>query len=296
MERLTRLQTLKEFIVSSRGLRIEVLGKLSHLQGDLTIRGLGNVADIGGAMEAQLWAKTGLRKLGLQFDSNEEMRRIRKENEAFLVEVLQPPSNLETLDISWLSGPTLFPDWMMSLMMLRSVTLRGCANWESLPPMGKLPSLEHLVISDMDEVKKAGEAFLGTESEDLGQTSSSSSSVTGNNIAFPNLKSLEFYSLEKWEEWEYENISSSQGGQEDSSCMTIIMPRLQSLRIRYYRKLKALPHHLLHNTPTVLQELYIWECPILEERFEKGRGEDWPYIFHISNITIDGEIVRREVH
>ncbi|XVF77535.1 hypothetical protein PTKIN_Ptkin14bG0052600 [Pterospermum kingtungense] len=280
MERLTRLRSLKEFVLSHRGdsWSLQGLGKLIHLQGDLKLRGLGNVVDSGEAREARLPAKTGLRKLTLWFDGD----NLHPKNEAFVVEALQPPPNLETLEIRWLGGATLFPNWMMSLKMLKSVELNGCQNWESLPPMGKLTSLEYLSIHTMRRVKKVGEEFLGIERE---TSSSSSSSATNiNNVAFPNLKTLWFSDLKNWEEWEYRGGG---GGQEESSCITIdIMPRLQSLSIKECPKLKVLPHHLLQNTET-LQKLHIEECPILEQRFEKGRGEDWHYISCIPHITIE---------
>ncbi|XVF79431.1 hypothetical protein PTKIN_Ptkin14bG0222600 [Pterospermum kingtungense] len=273
MERLTRLRTLKEFVVSHKvdSRSLQGLGKLTHLQGDLKIRGLGNVAEASVAMEARLLAKTGLRKLTLEFDGNNS----HPENEAFVVEALQPPPNLETLSIWKLGGSTLFPNWMMSLKMLKSVALNSCANWESLPPMGKLPSLEYLTIHKMGKVKKVGEEFLGIEREDLGQTSSSV--TNNNNVAFTNLKTQAFSELENWEEWEYDQ--KIWGGQEECSCITIdIMPRLQSLKIIYCRKLKSLPHQLLQNTPTI-QELHIERCPILEEHLEEGRREeDSPFI------------------
>ncbi|XVF78409.1 hypothetical protein PTKIN_Ptkin14bG0130000 [Pterospermum kingtungense] len=290
MERLTHLRTLKEFVVGNRvydACSLQGLGKLTHLQGDLKIRKLVNVADTSVAMEARLSAKTGLRKLSLEFNGN----NLYAENEAFVLEALQPPPNLESLAICRLYGPTLFPNWMVSLKMLKSVTLSSCAKWESLPPMGKLPFLEYLRIHWLGRVKNVGEEFLGIEREYLGQASSSSSaSVTNNsNVGFPNLKSLEFSDLENWEKWEYENIcrSHGRGGREESSCITIdvIMPRLQSLSIDRCPKLKALPHHLLRNTPTI-QKLYIQDCPILKKRFEEGRGKDWHYISRIPNITI----------
>ncbi|XVF79433.1 hypothetical protein PTKIN_Ptkin14bG0222800 [Pterospermum kingtungense] len=283
MERLMCLRTLKEFVVSDRGddvsCSLQGLGKLTRLQGHLRIKELGNVA-----MDARLSAKTGLRKLTLEFKGN----NLHAENEAFVVEALEPPPNLENLEIWSLHGPTLFPNWMMSLNMLKSVSFSFCSNWESLPRMGKLPSLEFLAICWVSNVKKVGEEFLGIEREDLGQTSSS---VTNNTIvAFPNLETLQFYYLENWEEWEYEKISRRSheggGGLEDSSCITIdVMPRLQSLTISNCQKLKALPHHLLQNTSTI-QKLLIKDCRILEERFEEGRGEDWPYISNIPNIKI----------
>ncbi|XVF79430.1 hypothetical protein PTKIN_Ptkin14bG0222500 [Pterospermum kingtungense] len=192
---------------------------------------------------------TGLRKLTLDFAGY-----FFYEVEAFVVEALQPPQNLETLEISCLKGSTLFPNWMTSLNMLKSVELSWCRKWESLPPMGKLPSLEKLKIFRMDKVKKVGEEFLGIERE---TSTSSSSSVV---VSFPNLKTLEFDSLFNWEEWEYENISRSHGGggggQEDSSSITIhIMPRLQSLSNKHCPKLKAPPRHLLRNTEITYHRL-----------------------------------------
>ncbi|XVF79268.1 hypothetical protein PTKIN_Ptkin14bG0207800 [Pterospermum kingtungense] len=264
---------------------LQGLGKLTHLQGDLTIKGLGKVADSIEAKEARLSALTGLSKLTLPCYS---MQPKGKENEVFLLEALEPPPNLETLDISGLNGPTLFPNWMMSLTMLKSVTLSRCEKWESLPPMGKLPSLEYLAMYWMNDVKKVGEEFLGMERVDLGQTSSS---VTKNNIAFPNLKRLEFYYLTNWEEWEYGKL----GGGGDTCCITIIMPRLQYLKIVDSYKLKALPDHLLQNSVTI-QELEINGCNILQKRFEKGSGEDWPCISHIPAIKINRINVKMDGH
>ncbi|XVF79412.1 hypothetical protein PTKIN_Ptkin14bG0220500 [Pterospermum kingtungense] len=280
MERLTCLRTVKEFVVSDGGdsCSLQGLGKLTLLQGDLTIRFRSYRAEASEASEARFSAMTGLRKLTLRFDGD----NLRPENEAFAVEALQPPPSIESLVIESPRGPTFFPSWMMSLKMLKSVSFFTCDKWESLPPMGKLPSLESLIIVLMDKVKKVGEEFLGIETGD------SSSSVI---VAFPNLKTLVFWEMGEWEEWEYdyEKISRSRGGQEDSSCITIdIMPRLQSLSIFDCPKLKALPRHLLQNTPTI-NELEIGDCPFLEERFEEGRGEDWPYISNIPNITITKE-------
>ncbi|XVE52863.1 hypothetical protein DITRI_Ditri02bG0158600 [Diplodiscus trichospermus] len=153
MEKLTRLKTLNLFVVSSNGdmescYSLEGLGKLNHLQGHLQIKGLGNVTDANDAREAQLSAKTGLRHLSLLLNSGVG-QPIRNENEASLLEALQPPPKLETLKIFSYDGRTLFPNWMMSLTMLKCVTFGWCAKWEKLPPMGKLPSLEHLNIKYM---------------------------------------------------------------------------------------------------------------------------------------------------
>ncbi|CAL1409176.1 unnamed protein product [Linum trigynum] len=41
-----------------------------------------------------------------------------------------------------------------------------------------------------------------------------------------------------------------------------------------------------------LQELQIKECPLLRERCRRGEGEDWPNIFHIPNIQLDGDALQ----
>ncbi|XP_022714536.1 uncharacterized protein LOC111274167 [Durio zibethinus] len=289
MRRLTSLQTLDEFVVSrgdveSKSCSLGDLGNLTHLRGDLEIRGLANVAEPSGAKKAQLWTKSGLRGLRLKFDP-QDIQQIKTEDEKFVLEALQPPPHLETLGMFHCRGPVAFPSWMTSLTMLKRVQLQNCLNWKSLPPLGKLQSLESLEIEVMNEVKKVGDEFLGVERED-GQASSSSSpsSSVNNKIAFPMLKKLKFYYMKEWEEWEYPNLWTSRG--EDS---VTIMPRLHSLTIHYCLKLKALPSHLLHNT--MLQELHVRGCPVLGERFKKGSGEDWPSISHIPTIQIDDQLV-----
>ncbi|XP_022717497.1 putative disease resistance protein RGA3 isoform X2 [Durio zibethinus] len=279
MLRLRRLLKLDVFAVRKRGVveskscSLEGLGKFTHLQGNLTIQ----FCAIGAREAAPLSAMTGLRQLTLDFDSNDA------QDEAFFLQALRPPPNLESLYISRLEAPILFCNWMMPLTMLKSVKLGSFGNCESLPPMGKLPFLESLHIDNMHKVKKVGEEFLGIERAGGQITSSSSSSSlsTSSYIAFPNLKSLKFLYFgewEEWEEWEYGNLSTTSGGQY-CSCIAI-MPCLQSLIFQSCPKLKALPHQLLQNT--AIQVLNITSCPILKERLQSS--EDWPHISCIINI------------
>jgi hypothetical protein len=88
--------------------------------------------------------------------------------------------------------------------------------------------------------------------------------------------------MEEWEEWE-----GGEGGNEDKtniSISTIIMPSLRSLTIWGCPKLKALPDYVLQST--TLEQLEIYESPILEEEFEAG-GKGWPNASHTPNITIN---------
>ncbi|XVF26904.1 hypothetical protein REPUB_Repub14bG0060500 [Reevesia pubescens] len=272
IQRLTCLRTLDEFVVA-RSCGLGALGGFVHLRGNLKIIGLGNVRIRNEAEEAGLQNKTGLHNLTLSFNSDSKDTSIAVE--AYLLEALQPPPLLEYLNINRMNGPTLFPSWMASLTMLKRVILWACFNWETLPPMGKLPCLEHLEIWEMKKVKKVGQEFIGAE-RDEGQTSSSS---VPNNIAFPNLRHLKFQFME---EWDYGNRPT-------------IMPRLCSLKINSCLKLKSLPHQLLQKT--TLQVLDIFDCPILKKCcLRNGGGEDWRYISHIPTITIDGEDLQREGH
>ncbi|GMI77956.1 hypothetical protein like AT3G14470 [Hibiscus trionum] len=299
LQKLTLLQTLEEFVVvSNRSIlylpelvpedfdrsSLGDLGSFAHLRGNLKIIGLGDVRRPTEAEEAGLWKKTDLRNLTLSFTSMCKDRRFLIEGsapespvlEASVLEALQPPPYLEYLNINRMNGPTAFPNWIVSLALLKRVTLGACLNWKTLPPMWKLPVLEHLEIWEMKNVKEVGQEFMGAETEKR----QASSSSDDNNIAFPGLKHLTFQLMEEWQEWNYGNLLTT-------------MPLLCSLRINSCFKLKSLPRQLLQKT--TLQVLDIFDCPILKERCSKNRtAEDWPYISHIPTITIDGEDVQRD--
>ncbi|XVF26900.1 hypothetical protein REPUB_Repub14bG0060200 [Reevesia pubescens] len=287
IQRLRCLRTLEVFTVSrddieSKSCSLGDIENLVHLRGSLMISGLGNVTKPSDAKKAKLWNKSGLRRLALKFDSSEQQGE-RIQDEILVLEALQPPPYLEELDIVCFRGPN-FPNWMTSLTLLKRVQLQNCLDWESLPSLGKLPSLEYLSIEGMKKVKKVGEEFLRGEREQ-GQASSSLLSFPSSYIAFPKLKKLHFVDMEEWEVWEYGNQFTGRG-----ENYVTVMPCLNSLYFYSCPKLKKLPHHLLQNT--TLQQLYINGCLTLKDCFEKGRGEDWPFICQIPNIKIEGELVQ----
>ena len=232
------------------------------------------MSDAGEARRAELEKKKNLVELELHFDhlrDGDEEQAGRRENEEDederLLEALGPPPNLKKLRINGYRGRrNVVPiNWFMSLTNLRDLSLSWSRNCEHLPPLGKLKSLESLLIYGMQSVKRVGNEFLGVESDTDG------SSV----IAFPKLKQLKFLNMLELEEWD---CGTAMKGE------IIIMPRLSSLTIWSCRKLKALPDHLLQKT--TLQKLEIFYCPILEERCRKETGEDWPLIRHIPKISI----------
>ncbi|VVA19821.1 PREDICTED: putative disease resistance [Prunus dulcis] len=154
---------------------------------------------------------------------------------------------------------------------------------EFVPPLGRLESLEVLVIYKWLSVKKVGVEFLGIDGTI--ETQASSSPL----ILFPNLKTLEFNSLYTWEEWEGMTGWSEEG---DSQKTIKIMPCLSSLLIYDCGVLRTLPN-FLRNTP--LKKLVIDEnyYPTLAQGCRKGGGE-WPKISHIPNIKVGKEFVQKD--
>ena len=71
-----------------------------------------------------------------------------------------------------------------------------------------------------------------------------------------------------------------------------IMPHLQSLKIVSCDKLKSLPDYLL--TAPSLKELDLSSSQLLEERYQRGTGENWHKISHISNIKLRRKYVQRD--
>jgi hypothetical protein len=235
------------------------LENLNHLR-ELGISGLGRVREASEARKANLHNKKHLTRLTLCFDlydeeeeEEEEERRTRDEK---VLEALQPHPNLEYLTIWGYRGT----NWMTSSMTnLKHLHLWYCYNWEVLPTLGNLSSLEELRMESMFTVKRVGNELLG-----YGLSSSSST------IFFPKLKILQFWEMYEWEEWDYNNI--------DTTSSISIMPCLTHLDIRYCYKLKTLPDHIFH-TPS-LQNCEISYSPILKEhlvqsRFRHGTPSGW---------------------
>ncbi|KAK9215493.1 hypothetical protein WN944_007498 [Citrus x changshan-huyou] len=265
---LIRLREVREFVVGGGYDRACSLGSLKKLNllRQCSIHGLGNVSDAGEARRAELEKKKYLVELKLQFDQAGRRENEEDEDER-LLEALGPPPNLKKLRIDEYRGRrNVVPiNWFMSLTNLTVLFLFECRNCEHLPPLGKLKSLESLLIFGMKSVKRVGNEFLGVESDTDG------SSV----IAFPKLKELRFKHMDELEELDFGTAIKGE---------IIIMPRLSSLTVSSCPKLKAMPDHLLQTT--TLRRLMILGCPILEERYRKETGEDWPKIRHIPDIYI----------
>ncbi|KAJ6417863.1 hypothetical protein OIU84_001279 [Salix udensis] len=274
IERLTCLRTLDCFIVcgggenESKAANLRELKNLDHIGGRLEIRNLqgGGIED---DAEAQLIKnKKRLLCLELNFCNNHE--------DGNLIEVLQPPSDLERLSINRYGGIGL-PKWMMALTRLQDLTLSGYGKLEVLPPLGRLPNLESLELNRV-EVRRLDAGFLGIgEVENANINEGEIARVT----AFPKLKTLEIRRLYKLEEWDG---IERRVGEEDATTTSIfiIMPQLQQLEIDDCPLLRALPDYVLAAS---LQELRLIKCGNLEVLPPLGRLPNLEFL-HLYSVGV----------
>ncbi|XP_047969751.1 putative disease resistance protein RGA3 [Salvia hispanica] len=103
--KLTSLQTLPHFEVGiEKGYQIEELGSLKNLKGSLKIQHLERVYDKEDAMKANMYQKSNLSKLVLEWNEDSDTDR----NDESVLEGLQPHANLKILKIIGFKGKT-FP-------------------------------------------------------------------------------------------------------------------------------------------------------------------------------------------
>ncbi|KAK2979512.1 hypothetical protein RJ640_008396 [Escallonia rubra] len=283
IKRLSSLRTLSKFVIGSgvdageAACNIGDLKELNHLRGCLRIEGLGNVVDACEAEKAELKNKKHLSDLHLSFNPLTKADGTTK-----VVKALQLHPNLQFLQMKSYGG-TEFPAWIISLTNLKKLRLLDCQGCTGLPPLGKLPSLETLYIEHMQDLKCVTGEFLGIDigNNDGGITSTkgragvSSSAIS----AFPKLKKLTVSNMRNWEEWDVTVTGGAAG-----EAAIRIMPCLRYLKLSHCNKLKMLPQPLLQMTP--LNKLRIHSCPLLQQRYQKERGEDWMKISHIPKSRI----------
>ena len=78
------------------------------------------------------------------------------------------------------------PNWMMTLTRLQALELHDCTKLEVLPPLGRLPNLESLVLRLM-KVRRLDAGFLCIEKD---ENASINEGEIARVTAFPKLKKL----------------------------------------------------------------------------------------------------------
>ncbi|KAJ1688937.1 hypothetical protein LUZ63_013092 [Rhynchospora breviuscula] len=155
--KLTDLRVLNSFHVSGENkyASISELEHLNFLTGELEISGLENLNNPREATQANLKEKKNLDHLKLIWDSADFL------NERFghwfsVLEALEPPSSIKSLDLQWYPGAE-YPNWMMVLSenntrrfpYLTSLTLSYFKQCSCLPSLAELPQLKYLKLEGM---------------------------------------------------------------------------------------------------------------------------------------------------
>lgn len=102
--------------------------------------------------------KSKIEELVLEWGKQAEDSQTEKD----VLDALRPSINLRKLDINLYRG-TSFPSWLGDSLFSNIVSVRitNCSYCMTLPPLGKLPSLKDLVISDMRMLETIGPEFYG---------------------------------------------------------------------------------------------------------------------------------------
>ena len=140
--------------------------------------------DVYEAENAKLKKKINFCNLRLRFSRMFDKNRIEKD--VLVLNDLEPPPDLEYLEIYGYWSTKMYLDWTMSLAKLKMLKLTRII-LKCLSPLGKLLLLESLEIQLAFSLKKVGVEFLEIDSNNNKDTGLASSLVL-----FPNLKSLKF--------------------------------------------------------------------------------------------------------
>ncbi|RVW67003.1 putative disease resistance RPP13-like protein 1 [Vitis vinifera] len=207
------------------------------IRGTLDISNMENVACARDALQANMKDKKHLDKLALKWGYEIADGVIQSGVIDHILNNLQPHPNLKQFTITNYPG-VIFPDWLgdLSFSNLLCLELWNCKDCSSLPPLGLLPSLQHLRISRMTGIERVGSEFY--------RGASSSNTIKP---YFRSLQTLRFQYMYEWEKWLR------------CGCRPGEFPRLQELYIIHCPKLTGkLPKQL-----RCLQKLEIDGCPQL---------------------------------
>ncbi|XP_068343529.1 putative disease resistance protein RGA3 [Pyrus communis] len=266
---LTHLQTLPCFKLDrARRHRLDELGGLNKLKGELVIGSLEFVRDKEEAMESKLVEKANLRKLILKWGEERNGNFLDED----ILEGLQPHPNLESLTIEEFKG-TKFASWMMRncrVTNLRHLRIRSCEKLLSLCcGLEYCPSLETVKIKNCGNL----ESFQISPSQSLQKLKI---------VGCPKLRCTSIQSLPSLCNLVIERCTTLEGDLSLNGCtslrhliirycdgFTSILSGLHSctslrtLRIWNCPNLRTLSGHGLQ-TPVSLEHMQIWDCPNLE--------------------------------
>ncbi|CAN6699356.1 unnamed protein product [Malus baccata var. baccata] len=269
MTRLTHLQTLPSFKLDrARRHRLDELGGLNELKGELVIESLEFVRDKEEAMKSKLVEKANLRKLILNWGEERNGNFLDED----ILEGLQPHPSLESLTIEEFKG-TKFASWMMRncrVTNLRQLRITSCGKLSRLCcGLEYCPSLETLNIEDCGNL----ESFQISPSQSLQELKI---------VGCPKLRCTSIQNLPSLRDLVIERCPTLEGDLSLNGCTSLRELRMKdcngftsilsglhsctSLRTLYISdcpNLRTLSGHGLQ-TPVSLEKMEIWDCPNLE--------------------------------
>ncbi|XP_055808304.1 putative disease resistance protein RGA4 [Solanum dulcamara] len=236
MGKLTCLQTLQFFKVGlEKGRRIEELGRLKNLRGELTIRDLQLVCNREEAGKAYLREKPNISKLAYLWSHDESEDY--EVNDEYVLDGLQPHPNLKNLVVVNYLG-TRFPSWFSEELLPNLVELKlsGCRKCKEIPSLGQLKLLRHLELIGFHELECIGPTFYGVKVDNNG-----SSNNNTNIQVFPLLKKLVLWNMPRLTEWkEVQLLPTGNNGRDGVEVR--MFPGLEKLRIINCPLLKSIPN------------------------------------------------------
>ncbi|KAK4486752.1 hypothetical protein RD792_006671 [Penstemon davidsonii] len=234
--KLTSLRTLEFFNVGvEKGRRIEELGGLKYLMGELRICNLDLVNDREEAKRASLIEKPNLERLELVWSNDSSDG---DNNHEQVLEGLQPHQNIKSLKIENFMGDH-FPSWTMNMGVncdqvrldnLTEIILMNCNRCREIPTLGTLPLLEILYVVGMQGLRSIEPSFY----HNIPPNGSSSSNQRSSSptVFFPALKKLRLMGM-----------LSLVGWVGPDEMQAIAFPVLEYLEVSYCPLLLAAPSH-----------------------------------------------------
>ena len=204
--------------------------------------------------------------------------------ESMMEKMFDSDNSLECLEINVNSNLKSLPDCLYNLKRLQ---IKRCMNLKSLPhQMRSLTSLTFLEIADCGSIKtplsKWGLSRLTslksfTFAGMFPEATTFSDDDSDDQFLLPS--TVTYLSIER-----FKNLESL------ASLALQTLTSLQHLWISGCPKLQSfLPREGL--IAATVSQLYIRDCPLLNQRCLKEKGEDWPKISHIPYVEIDRKFI-----
>ncbi|KAM1664136.1 hypothetical protein ACFX1Q_043476 [Malus domestica] len=234
--------------------------------------------------------------------------------------------SLTDLHIGGCPNFVCFPAGGMDAPKLEYLHINGCEKLRSLPEQMHtlLPSLQNLMVIGCPEVESFPQGGLASNIQDLSFQCCRKLAANRSLWGLTRLNSLRHLKIRFSEQGGEEmGCSFPEEGLLPATLTRLSiynLPNLTTIQGQVLRQLTSLEVFTIHQCPELqgfpeeapksLKSLTIWECrnlgslpgewlpkslsglkiqrcPLLEERFRRETGEDWPKIAHIANIDIE---------